>query len=626
MTSESVAPDIVNERELLILYATETGYAYEVALRVANEAKRRYFSPNVQGMDEYPISSFITASVVVFIVSTTGSGTPPRQMSSSPLWQTLLRSDLPVSILDHLSYSVFGLGDSAYERFAWAAKILDRRLMSLGATAICQRGEGDEAGRFGIEEAFDPWIENLFGELLERSPLPEGKTIVPVNQLKPPRVRIRELDINDNDGAERVLRENERVLDSSDHNWVTLTVNKRITSPEWFQDVRHLEFDSQKILDYRPGDIAVINPISNSSDVSSLLDGLGWTEVVDKVFEISPAEDEPPLPETVPRYTTLRDLFTRHLDINLVPRRYFFSLLYHFASDPMEREKLEEFAGLEGQEDLYEYCIRFRRTIREVILEFKSVQIPKEYIFDIFPPLRPREFSIASSSKVHPTQIHLCIAIVQYKTKLRTPRKGVCTSYLAELDEGTRIPIKIRSGLLRPPESSADTPIICVAPGTGIAPIRALLEERVSEGKTENILYFGCRSFRHDHYYQNQWKDYASRGVLKYRVAFSREREDSSQSDQVKKDNIWKVYVQNLLEEDAQHVWEILGKKKGILYICGQKVVSLNHSRSSNKMPSAVKQAIEHAAVAGGDYTKETAKSFVKVLEKEGRLFEECWG
>lgn len=70
-------------------------------------------------------------------------------MSSSPLWQTLLRSDLPSSILDHLSYSVFGLGDSAYEKFAWAGKMLDRRLMSLGATAICDRGEGDESGRFG---------------------------------------------------------------------------------------------------------------------------------------------------------------------------------------------------------------------------------------------------------------------------------------------------------------------------------------------------------------------------------------------------------------------------------------------------------------------------------------------
>jgi FAD binding domain len=54
------------------------------------------------------------------------------------------------------------------------------------------------------------------------------------------------------------------------------------------------------------------------------------------------------------------------------------------------------------QDDLYEYCFRVRRTIQEVLTEFRSAKIPKEYIFDLFPPMRPREFSIASSIKVSP--------------------------------------------------------------------------------------------------------------------------------------------------------------------------------------------------------------------------------
>jgi sulfite reductase alpha subunit-like flavoprotein len=65
------------------------------------------------------------------------------------------------------------------------------------------------------------------------------------------------------------------------------------------------------------------------------------------------------------------------------------------------------------------------------------VRLPRNYIFDLFPPLRPREFSIASAALVHPREVHLCVAIVDYKTKLKARRRGVCTSFLASLPIGT---------------------------------------------------------------------------------------------------------------------------------------------------------------------------------------------
>ncbi|SRR6266702_3249788 len=89
-----------------------------------------------------------------------------------------------------------------------------------------------------------------------------------------------------------------------------------------------------------------------------------------------------------------------------------------------------------AQEELYEYATRLRRTIREVVAEFRSVRVPRDYIFDVFPPLRPREFSIASSALVHPHEVHLCVAIIDYKTKLKARRRGVGTSFLASLPVG----------------------------------------------------------------------------------------------------------------------------------------------------------------------------------------------
>ncbi len=84
---------------------------------------------------------------VIFIISTTGSGVEPRSMT--PLWNKLLSSRLPQDLFEDLQFAVFGLGDTAYDKFCWPAKLLSKRLISLGATQVCERGEGDEQDPLG---------------------------------------------------------------------------------------------------------------------------------------------------------------------------------------------------------------------------------------------------------------------------------------------------------------------------------------------------------------------------------------------------------------------------------------------------------------------------------------------
>lgn len=84
---------------------------------------------------------------MIFVVSTTGSGKEPRSMT--PLWTMLLRSDLPEDLFEDLDFAVFGLGDTAYEKFCWPSKLLARRLSTLGAVEVCKRGEGDEQHHLG---------------------------------------------------------------------------------------------------------------------------------------------------------------------------------------------------------------------------------------------------------------------------------------------------------------------------------------------------------------------------------------------------------------------------------------------------------------------------------------------
>ncbi|KAJ3563104.1 hypothetical protein NP233_g9156 [Leucocoprinus birnbaumii] len=589
-----------DERRLLILYATETGNAQDVADRVARAARNLQFRGQVMSVDCYSLENLVMEELVVFVVSTTGSGVEPRSMT--PLWNMLLSSRLPTDLFEDLSFAVFGLGDTSYEKFCWPAKLLSKRLRSLGATEICERGEGDEQHLLGLDGALEPWIDTLSDAILELYPLPESSPLPSTSKLSPPRVTLKS-----HKGAPPSPPPSTSTSLSA-----TIIKNERITAPDWTQDVRHIEFQFDQDLNYLPGDIAVIQPLAHPTEVQDFLESLGWDNLADEPLSIAEKLEDQTLPSSLPTSFTLRTLFTQYLDFNAVPRRSFFQYLRDFASDELEKERLDEFLSKEGaeadgvQDELYDYCYRVKRTIREILTEFRGVSktIPRDYVFDVFPFMRPRQFSIASSSKEHPNQIHLCIAIVKYRTKLKVPRKGVCTSYLSDLKPGTKLDIQIQKGLIALPES-INTPIICIGPGTGIAPMRSIIQERIKLGSQSNTLYFGCRHQTKDEHYSSEWHNLSLSHGLVYRVAHSRDNPDG----------LKRTYVQDLLEQDAFRVWKLIEDERGWIYISG----------SSNKMPAGVKASLVSIVQTEGGYEEDEAKKYVDGMIRDGRLIEECW-
>ncbi|KAL1703452.1 hypothetical protein EV121DRAFT_208004 [Schizophyllum commune] len=574
----------LEERSLLIIYATETGNSQDCADRIARECRRIAFQCRVVSVDEYDLSSLLTEPLVIFVISTSGSGREPR--TASPLFNLLLRADLPHDLFDELSFTVFGLGDSAYEKFCWPAKVLNARLRGLGAHEILVRGEGDDQHTMGIDGALEPWMAKLLDTLVALYPLPEGTVMTNPTSRPPPRVTFKPSEASD-------LPQPDPLAANPDYFNATLSVNRRLTAEDWWQDVRHF--------DYLPGDAAVVHPEAAPADVEAFLSLMGWADQADERLGLVHAQKDQTLPSFLPPVSTLRTLFTRHLDFNAVPRRGFFVWLRHFATDELERERLDEFLG--DGDDLYDYTTRVRRTIAEVLADFRHLRIPREYVFDVFPPLRPREFSIASSIERHPRNIHLCIAIVKYRTKLKVPRRGVCTSWLVGLPIGATLRMRIHRGLIELPLPTV--PVICVGPGTGIAPMRAVIEERVVAGATDNTLYFGCRSASKDEHYAEEWAAYAKEGHLTYRVARSRDGPEGAA----------RVYVQDLMREDARTLWELVGEREGRVFISG----------SSNKMPAAIRSALAYAAETYGSLSAEAAKAYVEKMERDGRLVEECW-
>lgn len=624
--------DDLEADDILVLYATETGSAQDAADRIARHVRRAQYKARVFSMEDYRVEDLITEPLVIFVISTTGTGAQPRMMT--PMWNMLLRSDLPSDLFEETQFAVFGLGDTSYDKFCWPAKKLCRRLENLGGQMFMERGEGDEQDRAGIDGALDPWMDDLVEAL--GGPPPSNAKAGPSFPPPPARARVTAVDdvkLKRKISSESALKKkassdsvglkakpsSERLSagrkDPEQWRWpvadvpgyyeATLSANERITAEGWNQDVRHFEFDFDDDIQYVPGDAAVVHPEVDANEVDDFLATNGWKKVADKPFRVSQAMSDQTFPAHLPSVVTLRLLFTRYLDFTAIPRRSFFQFILHFTSDEREREKLEEFVGEEGADDLYEYCYFVRRNIKEVLEDFHSVKIPTQYVFDVFPPLRPREFSMASSIQKHPQRIQLCVAIVRYKTKMKAPRKGVCTTYMANFEIGDKIYMSIRKGFI--PRFPPSTPLIGVGPGTGLAPIRALVEERLTEQpSTSTTFYFGCRSATKDQHYASQMTNYArdpSR-QFSYRVACSRDGPEG----------VKRTYVQDLIYEDKERVWRLI-----------EGGAALVISGASNKMPAGVREAVRTCMMECTGCDEEAAVVYVERMEKEGRLIEDCW-
>ena len=411
---------------------------------------------------------------------------------------------------------------------------------------------------------------------------------------------------------------------------VTLEKNGRITPSTHWQDVRHLIFTSPSTLSYAPGDILTLYPKNQPEDVNRILEIMDWASIADKtVFFVPTGPDSgsnlyPSQPVSVQSGTanlSLRTILTEYLDLNALPRRSFFSLISHFTVDKMQKERLLEFTNPDYLDELYDYTTRSRRSILEVLQEFSSVKIPWQWVASVLPELRGRQFSIASGGQLKSGgesegRCELLVAIVKYKTVIKKIREGVCTRYIAGLLPGIQMNVTLQKGGLGITKAEARRPVVMIGPGTGIAPMRSLIWERVqwaeewkllnkSNGVSllgESVLFFGCRNRNADFFFESEWESIQDRIPLKVFSAFSRDQKE-------------KIYVQDLLIQQCDLVFRLLYQSGGIVYICG----------SSGKMPLAVREALIEVFQKGGRMERGDAEAYLQAMEKQGRYKQETW-
>lgn len=486
----------------------------------------------------------------MFVISTTGQGELPA--NAQKFWRLLRSARLPPGCLQRLQFTSFGLGDSSYTQFNWAHRKLTNRLLQLGGQVVCDRAESDEQHAEGVDGAFVPWLTQLRGRILDTYPLPDSITAIPDDVLLEPRWTLQKVD----DSA-KSPRNGENGVKNHVSKDIAATIanNERVTSPKHWQDVRHLTLHLDGDHKYVPGDVIVIQPKNFPIDVDHILETCGWTSIADDDIQFTPTNQEDynqypndyptvPIPALQNERFTLRELLTDHLDIMSIPRRSFFAHLVHYSDDEFHVERLKEFINPELIDELFDYTTRPRRSILEVLDEFRSVKLSWQKVCSVIPVLRGRQFSIASggvlkscpepaTSETSKTKVELLIAIVKYKTVIKRVREGVCTRYIASLQPDQQISVTLQKGGLHPKESDMIKPVVMIGPGTGVAPMRSLIYERakwredhghaVEEG-VEDLLFFGCRNEQSDYFFKEEWARFETEGSLKPFIAFSRDQ------------------------------------------------------------------------------------------------------
>ena len=492
-----------------IVYGTQTGNAKQVAITFFEQLQAAGIQARVLRSDAYPLKDLKTEKTLYLVISTQGDGDPPED--SRALVEHLLGRRAPN--LAHLHFAVLGLGDSSYPKFCSVAKALDARLEELGAQRLHARGDADVE----IDLIAVPWLSAVLSEAklrLKVTPPASSVSFLPLRTLK----------------TTSTLYSKERPFPAK------ILQNQRITTRASAKDVRHIELSLEGSgLSYSPGDSLGVYPENDRSVVQRLLADLHWAadhqaSVLGKTHTIAHwlchQRDVTKLS---------RSLVAAHAersgDANLIA-----------LVQPEQAEQLREFLG---QTHLVDLLARY---------PLARAWQPEE-LLPLLRPLVPRLYSIASSSAQVGAEVHLTVAHVAYALN-GTSRYGVASHTLANAQEGADVSVFIETNerFRLPADRSKD--VIMIGPGTGVAPFRAFVQERVETASGRNWLFFGNPHFREDFLYQLEWQQALKSGSLaRLDLAFSR-------------DGAAKVYVQHRIVEQAKELFRWL-ENGAYIYLCG---------------------------------------------------------
>lgn len=629
-----------NGKKAIVFFGSQTGTAEDYAHKFSKELQAKFGIPTmVCDLADYSFDNFENLGeeiedfkLVTFFMATYGEGEPTDNAVD---FLNYLENDC--ENLNTLNYSLFALGNSTYEFYNATGKKLDEDLRSKGAKLLGEIGLGDD-GTGSMDEDFLAWKDQFMDQIKNDLKLDEheveyqpGLEIVELTTEIDENVSLGEPNskyINPKTDEEKsVLR-----LGPFDHTHPYLSPITK--SSELFNSKDrfciHAEFDlSDSNLKYSTGDHIAIWPSNSNEKISQLIKILGLNGKKDKVIAVKSLDQtiHPPFPSPTTYETVLR----HYLEISGPVSRQFLKSIVQFS--PNEETKKNTIEISDNKEKFHQEITEKGLNIGDVLENLsKNVKwdtVPFNFIIESIGKLQPRYYSISSSSSNEKQTVHIT-AVVEQSSIGEKSITGVTTNLLLNIQkeqnkrslelienydlQGPRgsfdrykLPIHIRRSTFKLPSNPA-TPIIMVGPGSGVAPFRGFIREKIKQVENgmkvgEMLLFFGCRSSDEDFIYKDEWVEYSKKLGEKFQMVTAFSRESSK-----------KIYVQHKMAEYKERVGELMDLGANF-YICGD----------ASSMARDVQNQLIQILSERKNIEEPVAVEMVKSLKINNRFQEDVW-
>ncbi|KAI0469334.1 bifunctional P-450:NADPH-P450 reductase [Xylaria cf. heliscus] len=535
--AEDASGAVETGKKITVLYGSNSGTCESLAQRLASDASRHGFAVDrVDCLDT--ANGVLPKNQPVIIITASYEGEPP---DNAALFCSWLAGSKDEKMLEGVDYAVFGVGHHDWaQTFHRIPKLVDVKLEENGASRIAEMGLSD-AGSTDTFTDFETWEDNvLWPAIHKRYGTENSKDMQSVS-----------LSVEVTNPRTSTLRQD--VMEA-------FVVETRKLTADGEPVKKHIEIALPSGQTYRSGDYLAVLPINPKSAVQRVIRRfkLAW----DAHLTIGGAANTP-----LPTQTSMpaQSVFSAYVELSQPATKRNILTLAETATNQDDKDALKKYAD----ED-YTEVLEKRISVLDLLDKFPGVELPLGMFLAMLPPMRVRQYSISSSPLWNPSHVTLTFAVLEAPSKSgQGTYTGVASSYLDSLEAGDKLHVAVRQShaAFHLPQSPENTPVICIAAGSGISPFRGFVQERaemIAAGRklAPALLLVGCRSPGRDDLYADEFTEWENAGAVTVKRAYSRATEKSNGAK----------YVQDLIRihhDEVVPLWD----QNARLYICGSSAI-----------------------------------------------------